>query len=223
MLFRSGICPAGVNVNSISLNFFVCKKLTDRCMILDDRVDTLIMCGTNSKRFGHKSCLVLDNTINEVYNKVYTENKIICQCNQLSKSVELLKSLTLRNIFNIKIYVDDSIRPLIEHFEIIGIKLLDENTELVSEFTQLTADKYIYLTINKSFDNITVMKPDFSLHVDFNEMRELIKLIGAHQIYMVHCGTSIGDGLTIEQDLMLDSECNSQFTFAETGELYNLN
>lgn len=200
-------------------------SLTDECMIPDVKVDTLIMCGTNAKRFGYKSHLLLDNTVNSIYNTVYNEKKVVCSCNQLSKSVELLKALTERNIFNIKIYVDDSLIPLIEHFEKIGIKLLDENTELVSSYPEIYGtNQFIYLVNNIKIPDrrITVLKPDFSLHVDFNEMRELIKTIQADQIYMVHCGNSWDNNLTIEQDLMLDSECLSQFTFAETGELYNL-
>ena len=200
-------------------------SLTDGCMLPSVDVDTLILCGTNAKRFGHKTHLLLDNTINSIYNTVYNESSIVCNCNQLSKSVELLKALTERNPFNVKIYVDSSLRPLIEHFEKIGVKLLDENTELVSEYTHINSnERFIYLVNNiKILDNsLKIISPDFSLHVDFGEMREMIKSIQANQIYLVHCGESWDNNLTIEQDLMLDGDCISQFTFAETGELYNL-
>ena len=64
---------------------------------------------------------------------------------------------------------------------------------------------------------------DFSLHEDFLEMKEFIKKINPRQAVVVHCGRekSVLDN-TIEQEMMLDSECRTQFIFAEEKEIYKL-
>ena len=64
---------------------------------------------------------------------------------------------------------------------------------------------------------------DFSLHEDFNDMKAFITKINPKQVVLVHCAkeNSVFDK-TIEQEILLNSDCNSQFIFAEQGEIYKL-
>ena len=67
------------------------------------------------------------------------------------------------------------------------------------------------------------LKIDFSLHEDFSEMETFIKKINPKHVVMVHCSKTHSDqDDTIEQKLMRDSECQTQFTFAEENEIYKL-
>ncbi len=54
-------------------------------------------------------------------------------------------------------------------------------------------------------------------------MKQFIKKINPKQTIIVHCGKehSMFDK-TIEQEVMLDGECRTQFIFAEEAELYQL-
>ena len=54
-------------------------------------------------------------------------------------------------------------------------------------------------------------------------MKKFIKEINPKQAVMVHCAKehSVFDK-TIEQEMMADSECRTQFIFAEEGEIYRL-
>ena len=64
---------------------------------------------------------------------------------------------------------------------------------------------------------------DFTLHEDFAEMAELFKCYNAKTAVVVHCAPEIdNDSLTIEQVLMLESECKTQFIFAENYQIYKV-
>ena len=58
---------------------------------------------------------------------------------------------------------------------------------------------------------------------DPQDMKRFIKKINPKQVYIVHCPKERScDEYTIEQTVMLDGECRTQFVFAEEGEIYKL-
>ncbi|MBQ7561519.1 MAG: hypothetical protein IJS99_06775, partial [Synergistaceae bacterium] len=66
---------------------------------------------------------------------------------------------------------------------------------------------------------------DFSLHEDFAEMKSFIKQLNPKQAIIVHCGgksNNAANNATIEDEIMKDSECRTQFIFAEDKQLYIL-
>ncbi len=67
------------------------------------------------------------------------------------------------------------------------------------------------------------MRVDFTLHSDFQEMKQFITTINPKYVYMVHCAEPYDiSGETIEQEIVRCPDCRSQITFVEDGELYQL-
>lgn len=64
---------------------------------------------------------------------------------------------------------------------------------------------------------------NFSLHEDFNDMKMMIKKLNPKVAVMVHCATPfLETDATIEQEVLNDAECRTQFIFAEESEIYIL-
>ncbi len=54
-------------------------------------------------------------------------------------------------------------------------------------------------------------------------MKSFIKKVNPKQAFLVHCSREYWEGdSTIEQAMMMDGECRTQFTFAEEKEIYKL-
>lgn len=201
--------------------------LTEGCKLpVDMDIDTIIMCGLHAKHPDYKkNSNNLFKCANYVLKTVMKTGKSLrCQTSQLSKSIEFLKVLNDWNDSKIPIYIDASVMNLICKLERVSISVLTENNKQIGEV--VPAEPHIYLTLNRGIKGTGLyedIKVDFSLHEDFEEMRRFLKNLNPKQAIVVHCGKekSVFDN-TIEQEMMLDGECRTQFTFAEDQEIYRL-
>lgn len=201
--------------------------LTQGCFIPKNKdIDNLIMCGLHAKNpdYKKKTNRVFDQ-INEILDYTRYEGKsVLCNISQLSKGIEFIKYLNEANKNNIPIYIDSSIMDIVEKMEKMYIPILDKNNKIMGE--DLPNKPHIVVTskYNEKYrGKYRVFKTDFSLHEDFNEMKTFIKQINPKQAVVVHCAKekSVFDN-TIEQEMMHDSECRTQFIFPEEGEIYKL-
>ena len=155
---------------------------------------------------------------------MYFGKSVKCSISQLSKGIEFLKLLNQWNVNHIPIYIDNSIMTIVQKMEQLSIPILTSDNYVMNR--NLSLKPHIYLTSNprkSRFGSYEELKVDFSLHEDFSEMKHFIKMLNPKQAYMVHCAKEISEFEdTIEQELMFDGECRTQFTFAEEQELYLL-
>lgn len=201
--------------------------LTNGCMIpsgLD--IDLLIMCGLHAKHpeYTKKQNSLFKNVqdVLKLVSRRYTS--VVCHISQLSKGIEFLKTLNQWNHENIPIYIDEEIMRVIYKMERLFIPILSPHNRVLTE--KLPKEPHIVLTSKKGsfgkrfYQDVNV---DFSLHEDFEEMRQFIKAVNPKKAVLVHCGKSksVFDE-TIEQRMMIDGECRTQFIFAEDKEIYKL-
>lgn len=200
--------------------------LTKGCFIPENYgIDTVIMCGLHAKHPNYiKKSNTLYKTINKIYQSIYCGQSVLCQVSQLSKGIEFIKALTEQNHNHVPIYIDTSILPIIEKMEQLSIPILNIDTHIKNNTNP--NKPHIYITSNNKvyhLQDYKTLKIDFSLHEDFSEMETFIKKINPKHVVMVHCSKTHSDqDDTIEQKLMRDSECQTQFTFAEENEIYKL-
>ncbi len=200
--------------------------LTDGCFIPENYgIDTVIMCGLHAKHANYvRNSDALYKTIQSIYQSIYKGKSILCQVSQLSKGIEFIKALTNCNDAHIPIYIDTSILPVIEKMEQLSIPILDVDTHIKNDY--FPTKPHIYITSNHKNYGLTqyeTVKIDFSLHEDFSEMETFIKKINPKHVFIVHCASNyLEEDYTIEQKLMSDGECRTQFTFAEENTIYKL-
>ena len=201
--------------------------LTSSCVIPEDlKVDILIMCGLHAKHSDYvKRSNHLFKTVSFVMNTVTQKKKsILCQVNQLSKGIEFLKTLNEANKAQIPIYMDCGIMRVVEKMERAGVPILTPYNKQITD--KLPQEPHILISSEKKnygYYRYQVIKVDFSLHEDFEDMKRFIKKINPQKAVVVHCAKErdVFD-TTIEQELMYDGECKTQFIFAEDGESYIL-
>ncbi len=148
----------------------------------------------------------------------------MCRIRQLSKGIEFLKILNQRNVEHIPIFIDESVLKVVTKMEQLSVPILDMcNKMMGSEFPR---EPHIYITSdytswkNRFYQKVDV---DFCLHGDFSEMKQFIKKINPRQAVIVHCAKEYSPfDQTIEQAMMMDGECRTQFIFAEEKEIYQL-
>lgn len=219
--------------------------LTSSCVIPENlKVDILIMCGLHAKHSDYvKKSNHLFKTVSHVMYTVTKKKKsVLCQVSQLSKGIEFLKTLNEHNKAHVPIYIDSGIMRVVEKMERAGIPILTQYNKQVTD--ELPEEPHIFissekilasekiLSSKKSFGfpkksdgayRYHVVKADFSLHEDFEDMKHFIKKINPQKAVIVHCAKERDVfEKTIEQELMHDGECRTQFIFAEDGESYIL-
>lgn len=201
--------------------------LTPGCMLPEHlSVDTVIMCGLHAKHSNHtKNADSLYKQVNYILRDVEVGRRSVrCRVNQLSKGIEFLKALNTWNTFSVPIYLDGSIMSMVENMEKLSVPIIAPTNRVMG--ADIPKEPHIYLTAGNrmyGMDNYRDIKVDFSLHEDFPDMKEFIKRINPRLAVLVHCGKeqSVFDK-TIEQEMMKDVDCRTQFIFAEEREIYRL-
>mgnify|MGYP003290248275 CR=1 FL=1 len=198
--------------------------LTGGCMIPDNlNIDTVIMCGLHAKHPDYvKNTDALFKTVQHVLRFVESKKKsILCRVPQLSKGIEFLKTLNEWNMSQIPIYLDESIMDVVRKMEQLSIPILTVNNRV-----GFPKEPHIYITANTYHQRnhfYQEVNVDFSLHEDFSDMKEFIKKVNPKKAVLVHCAKEYSPlDETIEQTMMLDGECRTQFIFAEEKEIYQL-
>lgn len=201
--------------------------LTSRCMLPDNlNIDTVIMCGLHAKHPNYtKNASGLYKQVNRILKNVEIDGKSVrCKVNQLSKGIEFLKALNTWNTSSIPVYLDASVMGMIEKMEKLSVPIIVPNNRIMG--TEMPRELHIYLTTGNQRMGLGIYQDinvNFSLHEDFSDMKEFIKKLNAKQTVLVHCDReqSMFDK-TIEQELIKDVDCRTQFIFAEDKEIYML-
>lgn len=201
--------------------------LTDGCMIPDNSmIDTVILCGLHAKQPEYrKKSDGLVQKAQDILQIILTKHvSVLCRVPQMSKGIEFLEALNEQNLWNIPIYIDQSIMQAVVKMEQLSVPVLNHNNKIMEN--QHPVFPHLYLTSDYTVQGYGFYQEiyvDFSLHEDFPEMKKLIKQINPKQVILVHCAKeSSPSGETIEQELMRDGECRTQFIFAEEQEIYQL-
>lgn len=198
--------------------------LTDGCILPDNiKIDTVIMCGLHAKHPQYmKNCNKLYKTAKTALYNAKQNKSVVCYVSQLSKGIEFIKTLNSFNKYNIPVYIDKSVMNIVNKMENLSIPILNENNRVMG--LEKPDIPHIFVTAQKTdiqYDEVFYI--DFSLHEDFNDMKAFITKINPKQVILVHCAkeNSVFDK-TIEQEVLLNSDCNAHFIFAEQGEIYRL-
>ncbi len=202
------------------------SPLCEGCMIPSDKnIDTVILCGLHAKHPNYqKHQDALFQNIHNIFDLVRNRRvSVQCTASQLSKGVEFLKLLNEHNSSGIPIYVDEGIMQVVRKMEHSGFQIWSEYNKPIGELAQYIP--CICLTSGNKRNRYCSQKwnVDFTLHEDFQEMKQFIKQINPRHVYLVHCAKPFHEGdTTIEQVLMMDGSCRTQFTFAQEQEIYYL-
>lgn len=199
--------------------------LTDGCILPREKIDTLIICGLHAKN--HLAKRDNDAFRDKLLSILLMSQKhsVYCRVRQLSKGMECLKALNScikETGLSSEIYLDQAIMEVIVYMEKIGVPMLEANNHAVKPNSM--AHPHIIIGTQPPScipKNYHVCDLDFTLHDDYQETVDFIKKINPRQAVVVHCSDKYS-GQTIEQKLMCDPECKTQFIFPENGFLYNL-
>ena len=198
--------------------------LTGGCVLPEGlEVDTLIMCGLHAKHpyYRHHSD-TLYTYINTILHYSERGELVTCHAPQLSKGVEFVKILNTFNTAHIPIFIDDEIMNIIRIMERLGEPILTSDNHVFSELTQ-RKNSGIIVTLRGQRTAENCFNIDFSLHEDFDEMRDFIRLVNPRLAVIVHCAKARNYyDENIEQIIIKDTDCRTQVIFAEDGEIYTL-
>ncbi|MBQ8692333.1 MAG: hypothetical protein IJ520_04220, partial [Synergistaceae bacterium] len=203
------------------------QALSGECVLPDENkdIDILIICAVNARQRDKFSYNSLDIIIDRVNGVLKSGRNAYCFAPQLSKGIELLKALNMTLHKKFKIYIDEAIFDLIKKFEVTE-PIIDARDYYINEAYKdfaphviLSANRY-YKYMNEDYRFIN---SNFSLHDDFDLTLKFIKRINPKTAVIVHCDGSDKDlSLSVEQELMLDADCRTQFIFAENNQAYYL-
>lgn len=199
--------------------------LTDGCLLPGEQVDTVILCGLHAKHPGYrKRSDSLYGVINNIFSMVDRGRSVMCHVQQLSKGIEFIKTLNQYNTQGIPVYIDRSILKVVEKMEQLAVPVMDANDRVMTE--RIPLGPHIYVTAEgegRGREVYEQVRVDFSLHEDFSGMMETIRAVDPKLAVLVHCAKAYApQDLTIEQVMMRDGECRTQFIFAKEKELYRL-
>ncbi|MCI7812176.1 MAG: MBL fold metallo-hydrolase [Lachnospiraceae bacterium] len=205
--------------------------LTTGCILPEDlNVDTVILCGLHAKHPNfHKKTYAMYQTIQKIFQLLDEGKSVYCCTHQLSKGVEFLKILNEKcQEFHREdpIFLEETVMNIVGKLEGLSIPIVTAHNYSIQN--RRTGKPHIVLggrsrsEIPRNYERIDA---DFSLHEDFAEMAQFLKKMNPKWAVIVHCGSEKegeSDEDTIEQYLMRDADCRTQFLFAEEGEIYTL-
>lgn len=201
--------------------------LAGGCMLPDNPgIDTVIMCGLHAKHPGYrKKSDRLYKSASYILKLVKKQHiPVMCYVPQLSKSIEFLTTLNSLDTGNIPIFIDKTVMGIVSKMEQLSVPVLNVNNRIMGDSRPLMP--HIYITSVPGSDKTGFyrsIKVDFSLHEDFIDMKKFIKKINPSQAVIVHCARPFSpDDATIEQEILADVDCRTQFIFAEEREIYKL-
>lgn len=198
--------------------------LTMPCVLPDKQIDILIICAVHARHAkkvytGH-SLMALANSINLALQK---NASVLCHTSQLSKGVELLAALNELLPSDVNIYIDELLFSVIRQFEKVGVPIITARDHHLREDV-CDVSPHVALSANRSArplgENWIVMDANFTLHDGFDDTATFIKKINPKVAVVVHSPYDDAWDKTVEQELMLDSECGTQFLFPENGQVY---
>lgn len=203
--------------------------LTRSCMLPDNlKVDTLIICGTHAKHPWYRNKdNALRQKVEEIFGMIRSRKNVFCRINQLSKGIELLAMLNrYKKQFHLDfpIYLDNSMMGVIGKLEKAGHPVLENGNFLINNGKKPVPHLTIAMSryIIPDFDE-NVLNVDFALHDDFEEMRTFIKQLNPKTAVVVHSAPKKNpDDQTIQDTLLWDPDCRTQFIFPEKGQLYKI-
>ena len=194
---------------------------TNGCRLPDGEIDLLILCGLHARHSSYRrSHDKLPYIIQKIKRALQHRRSVFYRVRQLSKGWELIK--LLNDHLNVPIYLDDSILKLIKRFELKIIRVLEQNNYPLSAGRKLFPNVVLSMQPNFPFDpRYERLDEDFSLHDDFDDTVRFVKKINPKTAIVVHSPPPLGPfDETIEQQLMNDADCRTQFVFANEGEAY---
>ncbi len=198
--------------------------LTEGCMLPEKDIDLMIMCGLHAKHpLKNRSIDVFESFCAEVSEHLSMEENVYCQTVQLSKGVELLKFLNSFVPSFIKIYVDQYIYGVVREMERFHMQIFQRNNYLLSENSDLSCQHIILSTRRppRHFLQYAHVDGNFSLHDSFEETMQFIKQINPRYAVIVHSPGALDASVeTVEQRLVFDPDCRTQFLFPGEQELY---
>lgn len=200
--------------------------LTGNCQIPDTDIDILILCGIHAKHPRHSA--VSESLKYQKYEMLYYLNSgynIYCYVPQLSKGVEMLTLLNTQLSEDINIYIDEKIYAVVGGLENLDRQILQKNNYCLSAQTP-PSGRHIILSTRRRRSVPAWYKyinGDFSLHDSFDETIDFIKKVNPKIAVIVHSpGFDSPAVETVEQYLMFDAQCRTQFIFPEEQQLYIL-
>ena len=200
--------------------------LTGPCVLPDEPIDTLIICAVHAR---HADRIGANNGLMSLAESTTLALKkgtsVFCRAPQLSKGVELLTALNERLPPSVRIYIDETLFAVIRQFEKAGVPIITARNYQFQE-TSRDASPHVVLSSDRMArplgGNWIILDANFTLHDGFDETATFIRKINPKTAVVVHSPCKDAWDRTVEQELALDSECRTQFLFAENGQAYLL-
>ncbi len=202
------------------------NTLTQGCLLPENlKVDTLLMCATNARRrwYSREDDALLKQG-QDIFQQLASKKSVFCSIRQLSKGVELLSMLNQlceAQPLKAAIYLDSTLLSIVQRLEKVGVSILKannfplENLEAYMPHIVISQDKNIEATNNELKVNV-----DFSLHDDYEEMKQFICTLNPRKTLLVHCAAS--SDTTLQEALLWEPDYRGDLTYCEDGSLYRL-
>ena len=194
---------------------------TSGCHIPTVDIDILILCGVHARHSSYRrSHGKLPYIVQKIKRLIREKRSVFYHIRQLSKGLELLA--LLNSSLDVPIYLDDFALRLSERLETQFIRVRRENNFPLGvehkKFPNIVLSRDPRFPFDPRYERLD---EDFSLHDDFNDIVEFVKKINPKTAVVVHSPPSSDPfDETIEQTLMNDADCRTQFVFAAEGESY---
>lgn len=237
--FKVKFLPAGHVPGAMMMLFSYCGRnilytgdyslaaspLTMEAVVPMEEIDTLIMCGLHARHRYYSSGSSYAQLGDLLKYYVQNNKSLYIKVKQLSKGVELLKLINLVLAGEVPVYIGRSVFEVVRRFDEVGIPILGKNNLLDNGFrppglhvviSSLPADRDIRARYH-------YVDGDVPLHDGFADTLEFIRRINPRRAVVVHSPPSLrDDDESVEQYLMYDAGCRTQFIFPENGDYITL-
>lgn len=189
----------------------------------DLNIDVLIICSLHAKQPWYKR--KPNNRIENAIQMLEQGTSVYLQARQAFRVIEQLNNInTALETLSLKfpVYLEESVMESVRAVERLNAPIMHENNFVLAGSVPLEPHIIIGSKLKEMVDkSYKIFNSTYTLHEDYDEMKQFIQKLNPKQAFVVHCGGGHNDW-QLQQDLMLDINCRTKLIFPEEGQFYTI-
>lgn len=186
-------------------------------------IDVLIICGLHAKHPWYRR--KPNNRIANAMQMLEQGTSVYLQAKEPYRVIEQLTNINnamAQSPCKYPIYLDNSAMKAVRTVESLNAPIMQKNNYALVGSIPLEPHVMIGSKLKRMVDkSYKLFNSTYTLHEDYDEMKQFIKRINPRQALVVHCADGYGDW-QLEQELMHDPDCRTQLLFPEEGQIYTI-
>lgn len=189
------------------------------------KADIMVLCGLNACNPYYHCFDSVYIKIRKIISQLKSGRNVCIHTPQLTKGIEILKMISCeinREGLKYPVAIDGRLYKLAEKLEMCGYNFIDDGVVLLDNLQRYQKMPSVKIVMEKYKIHEHIMNFDFSIHADYNELKNFIIRINPEMAYIVHIGERTSADSTLLCTELLHESTHTQIVYTQDKEVYRL-